>query len=274
MSHSRHELVSGAVLRDALSFPDAICERLYDSAKRGQWSVDADIDWERMRLGRLAPSVREAMAEVYVQICHGEVTGLALTSRAVDRSPHLWAKLFGATQVADEARHVEFFSRVLVELGEGAAVHDATVSYASSLAACTEPEELLLGVQVILETFAQAVFSEGAKLGREAASQAIRLPGFDDATYFLSSLANYVGKDESRHVAFGVAYIRQRWQEMTVVQRDGLQRKAEVWMKMLDEVIAATGRPMQRLGIQRSVLSERVVHACRAHFRRIGFEGY
>ena len=274
MSAAVGELLTGPMLRSALSFPDATCERLYAAAKRKPWSVDSDIDWDRMRLGRLAPSIRRAMAEVYVQICHGEVTGLVLTSGAVDRTPHLWAKLFGATQIADEARHVEFFSRVIAELDQVAPVHGATTAFAESLSSCAEPEEVLLGVQVILETFAQAIFSEGAKLGKQAAATAIRMPGFEDAKYFLASLADYVGKDEARHVAFGVAYVRLCWADMSSARRDALQLKAEAWMQMLGDLIGATSGPMARLGVQENALRDRVVRACHAHFRLIGLEGY
>lgn len=268
------ETLTGSAVHHVLSFPDATCERLYSAAKAKQWSVDQDIDWNRMQLGRLAPSIRRAMADIYTQICHGEVTGLVLTSRAVDRTPHLWAKLFGATQIADEARHIEFFSRVLAELGEVATVNDATASFADSLSSCTEPEEILLGVQVVLETFAQAVFSEGAKLGKQAMSNSIRLPGVEGAAYFLTSLANWVGKDEARHVAFGVAYVRRRWAELSLEKRDKLQRKAEVWMRMLAELNEASTPSMTRLGVNRAALTERVVRACHAHFRQIGLEGY
>ena len=182
MSAAVGELLTGPMLRSALSFPDATCERLYAAAKRKPWSVDSDIDWE--------------------------------------------------------------------------------------------PEEVLLGVQVILETFAHAIFSEGSKLGKQAAATAIRMPGFEDAKYFLASLADYVGKDEARHVAFGVAYVRLCWADMSSARRDALQLKAEAWMQMLGDLIGATSGPMARLGVQENALRDRVVRACHAHFRLIGLEGY
>src|SRR6188768_2266571 len=105
-------------LQDGCHFPDDACRKLYERAKNEQWRVDHDIDWSRLQIEDLGAQIRQAMAVVYGQLLFGEVIALHAISRAVDTGlPALWIKLFGATQIMDEARHVEFFSRVTAKLG-------------------------------------------------------------------------------------------------------------------------------------------------------------
>ena len=125
-------------------------DRLYEKAKRAQWTVSDDLDWsidvapERtIRLqaeesgvppgfparaladvdgSPVASWTEEQWVEFAVhsqctslsQFLQGEQGALLFTARLVEAVPWIDAKYYGATQVVDEARHVEVFPRCLL----------------------------------------------------------------------------------------------------------------------------------------------------------------
>ena len=58
---------------------------------------------------------REQLRWSLSHFLHGEQGALLATAQIVDATPWMEAKFYGATQVMDEARHVEVFSRYLNE---------------------------------------------------------------------------------------------------------------------------------------------------------------
>ena len=264
------DLVSGAVGR--IDFPDDACRRLYERAKDEQWNVDRDVAWDGLDLTQLGPAVGRAMASVYSQIQFGEVVALNAAARAMTLAPGLWAKVFGATQVMDEARHVEFFSRVLAATGEPVAVAQGLRGFADEIDAADSFEELLLGTQVILEGFAQAVFQEGIRLGRTV-NDRIALPGSRAAASLLESIDARVGNDESRHIAFGVLALRARLPDLDRASRERLAARAVAWSDAITGSILEIGGPLRILSISATDLTSRVRRAQRAHFAAIGLDG-
>src|SRR5947199_8899757 len=122
--------------RDALS-------KLYEKAKTSMWNVSTDIDWDidvdpwkiardpnnplntTMALER-AGTPFEKLSEhewfdlgaaqqawVLSQFMHGEQGALICTAKIVEQVPWIDAKYYAATQVMDEARHVEVYARYL-----------------------------------------------------------------------------------------------------------------------------------------------------------------
>src|SRR4029077_14275119 len=110
--------------------------RLYDKGTRRQWVASDRIDWsldinvenplgvpdESLMLAdtpcwqtmndREKGEVRHhQIAWQFSQFLHGEQGGLMCASKIVNTVPTIDAKFFAATQVSDEARHVEVFGR-------------------------------------------------------------------------------------------------------------------------------------------------------------------
>ena len=123
-------------------------EKLYEKAKRSQWNAATDIDWSQdVDPERIARGLLEAHPEMLLyqqkakddptipiygwtdeqfvqlaieyqtqflsQIVHGEQGALMCTAKICEQVPWLEAKYYASTQVMDEARHVEVFSRYL-----------------------------------------------------------------------------------------------------------------------------------------------------------------
>ena len=116
-------------------------ETLYETAKKNQWNGSTAIDWGRP-IGKEGPVLNvqvafagthffsrltpEEQREVEVrvsawrlsQFLHGEQGALVVCGQLVNGIPELDAKLYAATQVVDEGRHVEVFERYVKRLLE------------------------------------------------------------------------------------------------------------------------------------------------------------
>jgi hypothetical protein len=255
---------------ELLQFPDDASFRLYERAKREQWQIDSDIDWPRLDLSGLSPTVRRAMANLYTNLQYGEMFGLSQAARVISESPYGWSRLVGATQVADEARHVEFFSRLVAELDCPSAVSPALMSYCNEVVSSNTAEEAFLGTQIILESFAQAIFVQGTLLARQVSKRAVQLPSTKSAMLLVDVIGRFVGRDEARHIAFGVTYLRQRWAELSPPTRVRLRERARHWCDMLYGVVETLRGDLYVVGIDSEVLRDRVSRAHEAHFRDIG----
>jgi hypothetical protein len=127
-------------------------------------------------------------------ILHGEQGAMLLAAQLVVAMPHIGAKLFASSQVADEARHVEFFSRYLLEIAGG-------------IDPPSEPVRLLIAEMVSEERWdykliACQILLESIALGRlQVLRMSTRVP-------VLKFGIDYISRDEARHVHFGTDILR------------------------------------------------------------------
>src|SRR5437660_3082685 len=71
--------------------------------------------WEKLTRQEKATLRRHLQAWQLSQFLHGEQGALVCTAKIVQQVPAIDAKFYAATQVIDEARHVEAYSRLLHE---------------------------------------------------------------------------------------------------------------------------------------------------------------
>ncbi len=142
--------------------------KLYEKAKTSQWNASTDLDWsidvDPEKIGRELggggvmrfQALQEAddspvkhfgekewrtvsieiQNSLLSQFLHGEQGALLCTARIVETVPWIDGKYYAATQVMDEARHVEVFARYLDEkLGHQYGIN--RTSRASSTRSCT-----------------------------------------------------------------------------------------------------------------------------------------
>src|SRR5262245_35563606 len=195
----------------------------WDAADRIDWSKDLDPEnpeqmpdwtlpifgssvWERLSDAERANTRRHFQAWQLSQFMHGEQGALVCTAKIVQQVPAMDAKFYAATQVIDEARHVEAYSRLLHDKFElvypmnkhlGALI-DQTL-------ADSRWDFTYLGMQVLIEGVALAAFA------------GIR----DNSQNSLAASVNaYVMQDEARHVAFGRLALRDYYPQLTQKERD------------------------------------------------------
>jgi len=258
--------------REALEFPDAACQKLYEQAKSRQWRIDIDIDWHEIDLRQLPASIRGAMATVYSQVRFAEMFELVHVAKLLGQTDAVWARMIAATQLADESRHVEFFSRTIASLDMDANPSQNLVAFSQALDGATSAEEGFLGSQIILESFAHAIFQNAARLASRARASTVKLPGSMAAVRFVDSMTKFIGGDEARHVAFGVLYLKQRWPALSLAQRENMQQCAQRWSAMLDAVLVEVSPALAVLGLRGSELIALAAQTRRRHFAAIGLE--
>jgi hypothetical protein len=135
------------------------------------------------------------------QFLHGEQGALVVASRLVEVVPDLDSKFYAASQAADEARHVEVFSRYLRE--KVPAPYPITAPLAElleDLLADSRWDITALGMQIVVEALAMAAF----RLAENT---------FHDD--LICQITRLVARDEARHVSFGVLALEGIYAQMT-----------------------------------------------------------
>ena len=202
---------------------------LYEKAKRDQWNATEQLDWsisvdpeaelvpdiqipvygthiwEKLTTGEVKKLRREALSWTLSQFMHGEQGALLATAQIVDATPSFDAKLYGASQVMDEARHVEVYSRYLREkLTRQYPVNRHLRALLDQILTDSRWDMKYLGMQIMVEGLAMAAFGYMHAMCQEP---------------LLTELTHYVMRDESRHVAFGVLALQDFYHDLTTHER-------------------------------------------------------
>lgn len=188
---------------------------LYTRAKANQWNAD-DLDWEtpidpsnpimspeHSQYGRmpffkkLSKSQRETFtahstAQVLSQFLHGEQGALMTAATITHAVPDMKAKFYAASQTIDEARHVEVYDRYVEKI----AIHYPMIPWLKELIDVTlnsqDYHKIMIGMNMIVEGLALGSFNNMYRQTSEP---------------LLKSITFNVMRDESRHVAFGHAFL-------------------------------------------------------------------
>ncbi|HTR70113.1 MAG TPA: ferritin-like domain-containing protein [Mycobacteriales bacterium] len=166
--------------------------------------VGSDI-WEKMTKAERDNLVHHQAAWSWSQFMHGEQGALITAARIVETVPDLDSKFYGATQVMDEARHVETFARFLQ--GKVGTVFPMNADLAALLRDALEARDwdyAYLGMQVLIEGLALAAFGVLRDLAENPLAK---------------QLLSYVMQDEARHVAFGRLALRDAYRELSARER-------------------------------------------------------
>jgi len=205
--------------------------RLYDKGTRRQWigsdrldwSLDVDPEgpvgmpdelhpifgtpwWDKMNDKERIEARRHLEAWRFSQFMHGEQGALICTAKIVQTVPNVDSKFYAATQVIDEARHVEVYSRYLYDKVQ--LVYPLNKNLESLLNDVIEDSRwdmTYLGMQVLIEGLALAAFGTIRNMATEPLAKAINA---------------YVMQDEARHVMFGRIALRDYYPQLTQPERD------------------------------------------------------
>jgi hypothetical protein len=170
-----------------------LAPRLYTQAVASQWDPATAVDWSAA--GPPEADVEDAVVQIMTYLVENEQAALAVPARFLGRiHPHFREVVqFLAVQVADEARHMEVFSRraVLHRDLPGTSTVGGRASLATLLA---EPD-------FALASFLLSVLGEGTFLNLLAF---LEQHGPDSVTRDITRLAR---QDETRHVAFAMGHL-------------------------------------------------------------------
>ncbi|CAN5669443.1 hypothetical protein BH20ACT2_BH20ACT2_05190 [soil metagenome] len=200
--------------------------KLYEKAKGAQWNGETDLPWdtdvdqEAVVMANAAAGLAleegidftgtpfekwgdkewlrlgvESQNWTLSQFLHGEQGALLCTAKIVETVPWIDAKYYAATQVMDEARHVEVFAKYLdTKLSVHYPVNAHLRLLLDDIVQDSRWDMTYLGMQIMVEGLALAAFGFIHQLTTEP---------------LLKQLLRYVMSDEARHVAFGVLSIEE-----------------------------------------------------------------
>lgn len=202
---------------------------LYTKAKHSQWIPedvlpwDTDVDLMKRKgpehlmplfgsdiYGKMTQKERDEVGmETFIwvlsQFLHGEQGALLATAQLTASVDDLDSKLYGATQVVDEARHVEVYNRYLQEkIGFHYPVNPHLKTLLDLILKDSRWDMKFLGMQIMVEGLALSAFS----FIRQTTTEPL-----------LRDLTTYVMQDEARHVAFGILSLRDYYADVNEKER-------------------------------------------------------
>ena len=102
----------------------------------------------------------ETLAWNLSQFLHGEQLAIFVAGQLAAAVPWIDAKLYGSTQVVDEARHAEVFARYLRDkIGKEYPLADSTYPIFNTILTESRWDFKYLGLQVVLEGLAMGLFA-------------------------------------------------------------------------------------------------------------------
>ena len=232
--------------------------KLYEKAKVSQWNGETDLDWsidvdpEKIVAETLGtepnwefmgiPDVSgtplaswgskewiqlqvESSNWSLSQFMHGEQGALLCTAKIVETVPWIDAKYYAATQVMDEARHVEVFAKYLdTKLTGHYPLNTHLGLLLEDILADSRWDMTYLGMQIMVEGLALAAFGYMHMMTPEP---------------LLKQLLRYVMSDEARHVAFGVLSLKEYYAELSDAElRERQEFAFEAAVRMRDRLLA------------------------------------
>jgi hypothetical protein len=205
---------------------------LYERAKADQWNSSVDIDWDKgiredsdvfkreetpLAQTRFFKSLNKQTqsdllanqaAFTLSQFLHGEQGALLCCGQLVDAVPNIEGKLYAATQVMDEARHVDVFHRYLKLLDRSYPIFEGLKNVLDAILEADSWQAKCVGMQIMVESLAMGTF-------RNMMIQA------EDP--ILASIVRLTAQDEARHVAFGILTLSEEIPKMPEEDRIALE---------------------------------------------------
>jgi hypothetical protein len=248
-------------------------DKLYEKAKTSQWNGATDLDWSidvdpekvcaemsgsdyrSQYLRRLTETpgspvsswgetewtayTMETFHHRISQFMHGEQGALVCTAKIVETVPWIDAKYYAATQVMDEARHVEVFARYLdTKLSGHYPINAHLRMLLDDIIADSRWDMTYLGMQIMVEGLALAAFGFMHSITTEP---------------LLKRLLRYVMSDEARHVAFGVLSLQELYGELSGPEiRERQEFAFEAAVRMRDRFLQQ--EVWDRLGVDTRVM--------------------
>lgn len=251
----------------------ATAGELYAQAAAAQWDPATAVDWDAAF--ELPPPVEAAVVQVMTYLIENENAALLVPARHLGQvHPHYREVLqLLALQCADEARHIEVFTRRATLRGARPAL--STAGGQASLQTLFEAPDFSIA------TFLLSVLGEGSFINL---LNFLHAHAPDPVTRQIARLA---ARDEARHVAFGMAHLEYRLAEEpdyqirlrnAIEQRyDALAHTAGLNEEVFDALVLLAAGELTLPAVQRGheavqQLQRDMASGRRARLGRLGFE--
>jgi len=126
-------------------------------------------------------------------------------AKIVQQVPDLDSKFYAATQVMDEARHVEAYKKLLEKFGLAYPMTKPLQTLVDQALRDSRWDMTYLAMQVVIEGLALAAFGNIRDISKNRLTQQVNA---------------FVMQDESRHVAFGRLALRDYYPHLSEAERN------------------------------------------------------
>lgn len=169
---------------------------LYSQAIAGQWNPNEVLDWQAPK--KHSDVLEEAIVQIMTYLIENENAALLVPTRFLGQlHPHYREiQALMAVQIADEARHIEVFTRRVRLFGNEPAL--STVGGQVSLKTLLDEPDFSTA-QFLLSVLGEGTFVNLLQFISEVAP--------DELT---QKIAQLTARDEIRHVAFGMSHLSYR----------------------------------------------------------------
>jgi hypothetical protein len=223
---------------------------LYEVAKKQQWNAATDIPWdlEIEQGGDILDPSQDAFRDLDVikslpeqsqtdlavcnaawilsQFLHGEQGALLCCGQLVEAVPDIDGKLYAATQVVDEARHVEVFHRYIQRLHRVYPIDPTLQAVLNQILEADLWQMKCVGMQVIVEGLAMGSF----RIMKEGSRDQL-----------LREIVKLTADDEARHVSYGLIYMKDELPRMKDEDRNRVEDFAFAAVDAISGRRAGTG---------------------------------
>ena len=193
----------------------------WDAVNRIDWDLELDFEnpmqlpdegialhgspmWDKMTKKERIEFRRHAQAWNISQFMQGEQAALICAAKIVESVPDLDAKFYAATQVMDEARHVEAYKKLMQKFGVAYPMTEPLRQLVDEALRDSRWDFTYLAMQVVIEGLALAAFGTIRDLAQNPLAKMVNA---------------YVMEDEARHVAFGRLSLRDYYPQLTDAER-------------------------------------------------------
>ncbi|MGE0183045.1 MAG: ferritin-like domain-containing protein [Parvularculaceae bacterium] len=204
--------------------------RLYQKGKDMQWDAITRVDWDeelnpdnpmempdemsglfytpiwqKASEKERAEMRRHFQAWAISQFLQGEQAAMICAAKIVQQVPDLDSKFYAATQVMDEARHVEAYKKLLEKFGLAYPMTKPLQTLVDQALRDSRWDMTYLAMQVVIEGLALAAFGNIRDISKNRLTQQVNA---------------FVMQDESRHVAFGRLALRDYYPHLSEAERN------------------------------------------------------
>ena len=206
---------------------------LYEKGKVNQWNAELDLDWQTpvskdewvlapdtSMLAQMAKLVGadeatqkaaafDELNYTLSQLVHGEQAALQLCGQLTNVCERMDEKWYAASQVVDEARHIEALAKFMErKMGTIYPIGPTLKVLLDQLLQAPDAATKTLGMQTLFEGTAVGIF----EMLRDSTENDL-----------IRTMIRRIEQDEARHAAFGVLMMRRVVREAEPEQRDDME---------------------------------------------------
>jgi hypothetical protein len=225
----------------------------WDAVERIDWTLELDPEnpmempdqavtlygsdiWEKMTRKERIELRRHGQSWQTSQFLQGEQAALLAASKIVQSVPDLDAKFYAATQVMDEARHVEAYRKLMGKFGVAYPMTDPLQGLVNDALRDSRWDVTYLAMQVVIEGLALAAFGTIRDLAQNPLAKMVN---------------SYVMEDEARHVAFGRLSLRDYYPQLSDKERDEREEFLVEACYLMRDRMTSSGDVYEALGLPR-----------------------